>query len=201
MQSIQTHEIRWFFKEPLEHFSSFFERLPQGAATFEQRTDKYLIPVLQQGVGVKIRANRIEVKSRIGNPVPVAIAPGLQGYRESWVKYGFDLQADQEIDFIPAESPGDWLEVYKERWVTLVEVSHGNWCFHPTGTNPVNGVQLEYTRVRIQNRDWYTFGLEWPPTATEEIPERCFSESIPPDSLQRQESMGYPTFLYQRVVP
>ena len=196
---MKTHEIRWFFKEPQRYFSSFFERLPQEAATFEQRTDRYLIPVLEQGVGVKIRANRIEVKSRTANPIPVQIAPGLKGYRETWVKYGFDLQADQETDFSLAESSGAWLEVYKERWATLVEVSHTHWYFHPAGINPANWVQMEYTRVRIQNHFWYTFGLEWPSAATDEIPERFFSEIIPPDSLHQQESMSYPSFLYQQV--
>jgi hypothetical protein len=199
MQSIKTHEIRWFYKEPLEYLSTFFEQLPQGAATFEERTDAYLIPVLEKGVGIKIRANRVEVKSRTGKPVPTEIAPGLKGYRETWVKYGFDLQADQRSDFNPAETPGDWMEVYKERRATLVEVFQGNWNFHPVGTDLSNCVQFEYTRVGIQNRFWYTFGLEWPTTATEEIPERFYSEIIPQDSLQRQESRGYPTFLYQRI--
>ena len=105
MQSIKTHEIRWFYERPLEPLATFFNQLPEGAATFEERTDTYLIPVLEQGVGVKIRANRIEVKSRTGNPVPTEIAPGLKGYRETWVKYGFVLQADQATHFNPAETP------------------------------------------------------------------------------------------------
>ncbi len=201
MQSIKTHEIRWFYKEPLEYLSTFFEQLPQGAATFEERTDAYLIPVLEKGVGIKIRANRVEVKSRTGNPVPSEIAPGLKGYRETWVKYGFILQADQRSDFNPAEIPGDWMEVYKERRATLVEVSQGNWNFHPIGTDPTNRVQLEYTRVRIQNRFWYTFGLEWPAETPVEIPAPFFSGILPSESLQRQESMSYPSFLHQRVVP
>lgn len=198
---MKTHEIRWFYEEPLEPFPSFFEQLPQGAATFEQRTDKYLIPVLEQGVGVKIRANRIEVKSRIGTPVPVEIAPGLKGYQEAWVKYGFELQADQATHLSPAETSGDWLEVFKERWATLVEVSQGNWNFHPIGTNLSNCVQLEYTRVEIQNRLWYTFGLEWLAENPVEIPSPFFSGILPPESLQRQESMSYPSFLYQRIGP
>lgn len=201
MQSIKTHEIRWFYERPLEHLATFFDQLPEGAATFEERTDKYLIPVLEKGVGVKIRGNRIEVKSSTGQAVPTEIAPGLKGNQETWVKYGFNLQADEATYFNPAETAGDWLEVHKGRWATLVEVSGGNRNFHPIGTNPSNRVQLEYTRVGIQNRFWYTFGLEWLAETPMEIPGPFFSGILPPESLQRQESMGYPSFLYQRVVP
>lgn len=200
MQSLKTHEIRWFYERPLEQLTTFFEQLPEGAATYEERIDTYLIPVLEQGVGVKIRANRVEVKSRTGNPVPAEIAPGLKGYWEAWVKYGFVLQADQATQFDPSETPGAWLEVHKERWATLVEVSQGTWKFHPLGTNPPNSVLLEYTRVGIQNRFWYTFGLEWLAETPVEIPPPFFSGILPPEGLQRQESMGYPSFLYQRVL-
>jgi len=200
MQSLKTHEIRWFYERPLEHLTPFFEQLPQGVATFEERVDTYLIPVLEYGVGIKIRAGRVEVKSRTGNPVPTEIAPGLKGYRETWVKYGFALQAGQETHFNPAETPGDWLEVHKGRWATLVEVSRGNWNFHPIGVNPSNCVQLEYTRVGIQNRFWHTLSLEWPADTPLEILASFFSGILPPESLQRQESMSYPAFLTQQVV-
>ncbi|MGA9237784.1 hypothetical protein [Robiginitalea sp.] len=199
MQSIKTCEIRWFYEQPMEHLTAFFGQLPEGAATFEERTDTYLIPVLEQGVGVKIRTNRIEVKSRKGNPVPTEIAPGLKGYRETWVKYGFVLQADQATHFNPVETPDAWLQVHKERRATLVEVSRGNCKFHPIGTNLSNCVQLEYTRVGIQNRFWYTFGLEWLAETPVEIPASFFYGILPPESLQRQESMSYPSFLYQQV--
>lgn len=174
--------------------ASFFEGLPGDAATFEKRTDRYLPRALSDQTGIKLREGRLEIKSRMADPEPGQIAPGLEGITESWIKYGFEL-ADPEALHMDQV----WLEVAKERWVTLVDVAPANLQFHPLGEYPGPWVQLEYTRIILANGQWYTFGLEWPAGGATRIPESFFLGLFQGTHLRMGDSMGYPAFL-KRIV-
>ena len=192
---IKTREIRWFFEDPQMVLASFFEGLPRQAVSHEERTDRYLAGLLSEDTGIKLRGERLEIKSRVEGPETGRIAPGLVGVFETWVKYGFELKAGAPQGVAGEASTPQWLDVAKERWVTLVDATGPNLLFHPLGHQPGSFVQLEYTRISLGRRQWYTFGLEWPAESPVRIPDSFFVGVFKGTRLQKGQSMGYPAFL------
>jgi hypothetical protein len=195
VEMIKTREIRWFFESPQGLLTSFFEGLPRQAASYEERTDRYLAGLLSEGNGVKLRGGRLEIKSRVDGPETGVIAPGLEGVMETWVKYGFELKEGAQEGVADEDIAAQWLDVAKERWVTLVDATGPNLQFHPLGYQPGDYVQVEYTRISLGGRQWYTFGLEWLAGGPAGIPESFFVGVFKGTRLQKAQSMGYPAFL------
>lgn len=190
-----TREIRWFFKDPLPVIGSWFDQLPSRQVFSEERSDMYLLPIKRSDLGIKIRAGSLEIKSRPASPQPGRIAPGIEGYFESWIKHGFELNADTAGRRSNTPESPDWLEVSKKRSATLIRVSNDGLHFHTlTGTNP-GDVQMEYTTVNVKGALWYTFALEWPAQNELLIPETFFRDCLGGSELKRDQSMGYPEFL------
>lgn len=196
MGSMKTQEIRWFFGQAQAPLESLFQALPGDVVTREERTDHYLAPLLSDGLGIKVREGRLEIKSRTARPHPGQIAPGLEGCFETWVKYGFELRGSG-LDPVGGRPAPEWLRVHKKRWGTLLEPLPGEVRFHPLGTDPGGWVQLEYTHFSLNGQMWYTFGLEWLAEAPFGIPEPFFADIFKGTRLLRERSLGYPAFLCQ----
>ena len=195
LPNLKTLEIRWFFREDCHSLRSGFGRLPSEQLTRESRTDNYLRLPGRDDLGIKIRQGRLEIKYRICGPRAVEATPGIRGVQEGWEKLGFELTPDG----IPRNLPGDfeaaWVKVAKQRLVTTVHLADGQWHFQPPQQSIPGAVQVEYTRIRLEGMQWYTFGVEWPHGDPPDLALAVVKEWGPPEGLKEGDSMGYPTFI------
>ena len=195
----RTREVRWFVNQPVPQVPGWFEELPPTAYTRESREDIYLVLPGRSDLGVKFRENRLELKYRLGESRPEAIAPGITGSFESWEKMGFQFNPGISAHALPEESMASRVPVRKQRLATQIEQTGTGVNYHPLGAEVQKSVQLEYTGLQVFGSSWYTVGLEWPDTDGISLPVRLLSGILPSAVFQVSSSMGYPEFL-QRVL-
>ena len=175
------------------------DELKPNQYTREERTDVYLYLPGRMDVGIKRREGRLEVKYRIGPPWPKRIAPGLDGFQETWVKYGFELEsAIPELSGSPADV-STWYEISKFRKALVVHRSKIGLEFRPLQYMKDTDVQLEYTRLQVLGQTWFTFGLEWPAGVELRLPKPFLTGILGKDTLSPRDSMGYAEFLQHRI--
>jgi hypothetical protein len=142
-----TREVRWFFDGRLpDHVLQWFT----GHADFgvERRIDRYDLASARRGVGVKQRGTTsLDSKFRVLRVHEVAIAPGVPGHVEDWIKIS------EPLDEHAANRLQDPVEVHKElftrsyllpgaegvgceaelAWVIAGQVSAWTICFETFG--------------------------------------------------------------------
>ena len=154
-----TAEVRWFSRgvipeDVLAWFVSDFPYLEVQPP----RVDAYFPLITDDGVGIKLRERRIEIKQRYGDLGTMALAAGVVGFPELWRKWAFGLVA---YGGDPGE-PDGWISVQKTRLVR-------NYAFLPgldtpravPGTfAPARGCSMELTEVAVNGTAWWTAGFE-----------------------------------------
>ena len=61
------------------------------------------------------------------------------------------------------------------------------------------GCQVEYTRILIDEKIWYTFGLEWFGEPWLELNPEVFMEILVGTRLQSQNTQSYPQFILDHL--
>jgi len=109
---LPTLEVRWFLPGAVpESVAAWFDALGE-AVEAESRTDRYLVPVASDELGLKVREGRVEAKQRIGRD-DVATWGQATAVPETWRKWVFG-------DIGDAELADRWIEVQKtrrQRWL------------------------------------------------------------------------------------
>ncbi len=198
---MKTSEIRWFFKDPKPGVEKWLGLLDTHRLTREHRTDSYLYLPQRDDLGIKVREGRLEVKYREDPPRPKKIARGCEGYLETWVKYGFELAPGKPVDEILTGQDPIWSEVRKSRTALLIHQTNPRLEYGPLQFGNKTAIQLEYTRIEVSQKIWYTLGLEWPASIDPELPESFFTEILGGGSMSLDESMGYAAFLQRLASP
>ena len=205
-------EIRWFFREAPSWLLHLFKAWPEGAYSEETREDLYL-ETGEDSIGIKLRHNQLEIKTRIGTPEFLQIS-GVSGVLEHWEKRGFPIRGDWN----PGNRTEGWITVRKTRKATLCRpVSEGIEC-EPLAAGMPPSCQVEHTVVTIEGVSWHSFGLEWPeggipgyenhtdwlPGILEHMGVSGLGDPTISDlqeaGLSEGNSMGYPAFLNRRIV-
>ena len=199
--SFRTREVRWFLSRPIPEVSQWFEVLPQASYTRESREDVYLVLPGRNGLGVKFRENRLELKYRLATSGSQEVVPGIKGSLESWEKLSFPSTPEMASSFLPEGSKATRVSVLKRRMATMIETTSGQTTFHPLGTPVTAGVQFEYTELQVMGSDWHTLGLEWPGDKGVVLPAGLLA-AFPAEALAKVAlSMGYPEFLQRLIHP
>ncbi len=200
---IETVELRWFFPGHIpEDMVVWFEQIPSEEEIIEQpiRVDKYLWTKPQEGVGVKVREGRVEVKQRTGEPRTVQMGEQVCGVIELWEKRQV---VDADLDELA--EVGKWVPVEKKRRLRHfygkgAAIAKQFLAKHrPEAVLPPD-CHLEITAVRLAGAAWWTLGFEAEGTevVVEEkllpIVEKVF-ETAPPMALDVSASFGYPQWL------
>ena len=156
-----TAEARWVFtgvipEAVLSWFVSDFPMLEEQST----RIDCYLLVRDTDGLGVKHREGRIEVKQRYGQPMSIAFAPHAAGVVELWRKWGFGL-AEYAASGETLERQDEWIFVQKSRLVRNYLVESANTLVAaPRSLSPVRECSVELTQVLVEDQAWWTIGFE-----------------------------------------
>jgi hypothetical protein len=217
MNPIPSFEIRWFFKVAPPALTQWFGQKVkdfQFTSAIPSRVDFYLPLPASKGMSVKLREGNIEIKQLIKNFGRRQFGiPKIEGKKEHWVKWSFDLNdVDSLAQEIIKTKKYNWLEVPKERF---------GFKYHFQGRKKAvqvgikdripEGCQVEFTRILVKGKEYYSFGLEAFSESSHEKEnfakgaELAFydlthwnmvvGKPIPEVNLPLEKSMGYPEFL------
>lgn len=183
---LRTLEMRWFKQGeiPLAISRWFNQDCPgKRVQEAESRIDWYLQPIAPcDNLNIKFRQGRLEVKWREQQFPPVALAQQGQGRVEQWVKWLCEAESMQ--DFLPQDPA--WVAVEKARLQRQFVLSPEAFC------------NVELTQLRVQEQNWWTFGLEstgdqdslyqivW------EVGQNC------PETFTKEDAAAYPHWLAQQ---
>ena len=140
---IHSAEVRWFFPGILQDavLDAF------DARRESVRHDRYLRLRGVDAVGVKLRQGRLEVKARRGPIETVALAEGVSGNCDCWVKWACAADKLDQLTALLAEDTREWIDVQKERCVRV----YGD---------ATTGCHVELTKIVVDRAHWWTLGIE-----------------------------------------
>jgi len=152
-----TAEVRWFVEGriPDDLLVWFAEGFPLLEAQ-PPRVDVYLPIPSDDGVGIKLREGRIEIKQRYGSLGPMIFSHGVAGIPELWRKWTFG-------PVMPGENGLDgWVGVQKIRLVRNYSVgADGEKPVPiPHTRSPERGCSVELTEATANGQVWWTMGFE-----------------------------------------
>jgi hypothetical protein len=191
-----TAEIRWFRISPMPELFDWFQSNGAEWERTTERTDFYQrLP--REDLGIKLREGSVESKLRTSNPHLFTLQDGYTGYVDTWEKFSFRIkEEDTETgDILSGMFEGQWISVRKRRMgLKAVSIGEGRWDLLPMHEFPENGIQLEYTRIELNDRTHYSFCLE--SFGADRPSLESWNLPLPPQvKLLPEESYSYPEFL------
>jgi hypothetical protein len=163
MQS--SFEIRWFFLALPDAVSMWFESKGfHFSSSNPVRVDHYLPLPAKKAMGIKLREGNVEIKHLLKSTGRRGFENGrITGKIQHWVKWSFDLaDADPLSHAIIRDNKHDWIAVQKERLgfkYKFTKSGREQGEIDILDMTP-EGCLVEFTRLIINNKIYYTFGLE-----------------------------------------
>ncbi|MGC9522545.1 MAG: hypothetical protein ACP5HG_11775 [Anaerolineae bacterium] len=201
-----TAEVRWFEEGEIpDHVLDWFAQVHPMSQPEPVRVDHYLRLRDTDGLGIKFREGRIEVKQRYGRASVATLVPNAAGPVERWRKWGFDL-AEPAEDREIIQGTEAWVAVRKERQVGHYGVGRDGAVERlPPLPFQVSGCSVELTRVTtphrpLRGRIWWTLGFEATGKESElvdtlTVVARHVLRSLRGIELSAKTSYGYPRWL------
>lgn len=197
-----TTEVRWFQEGELpSQWLPWFEGCPGPWRDEPPRADFYLIARETDGLGVKIRQGRMEIKLRQESWGILQLNNHIRGVVEHWHKWSFEIV---DIHDLPAGIDGsdlNWTKVRKLRRLRRYQLSRtGELEPLPENTYPPDLCEVELTKVWIGEQPWWTLAIEAPGSkkSSHEVltatSHQLFSLERAP-MLPAKYSFGYPHWL------
>lgn len=152
-----TAEVRWFVEGRIPgDFLAWFAKDFPLLETQPPRVDIYLPILTDDGMGIKLREGRIEIKQRYGRLGPMTLTHGVVGIPELWRKWAFGPVA-------PGENGLEgWVAVQKTRLVRnyAVGAEGERPVAIPHTRSPERGCSVELTEALANGQVWWTIGFE-----------------------------------------
>ncbi len=195
-------EVKWFREGAIPPTVwEWFQQRDGQPETQPCRVDYYLRVTDRDSLGIKLREGRIEIKQRHRQYGVVRFDGRVAGLVEQWHKWGFELTS---VGSDPASILGvsrSWIGVKKERRLYRYRVTSDQKVVAVPATGyPVQGCQLELTRIGVEERTWWSLGFEaFGDVSTIEeslfvVARQVLAAGEPP-ALEAKESYGYPKWL------
>lgn len=203
-----TAEVRWFLKDTQPDVLESLFKINNIVLTGEPtRTDWYLLNHDEE-VSTKIRENKLEVKKMISTPEFFNQGETVQGYFQTWVKYGFNISGGEDINsVIRQELSPDWVPVTKKRLVARFEINKDSLQQVPAKTLPEEGCTLEIASVYLTEQSWCTVCIETSGSAGRMVENLKLAASTLLNKMPRnfqlpfRFSLSYPQFLNKIFYP
>ncbi len=193
---IHTAEMRWFYKgELLPVVQTWFETLNAMHDVQPPRTDYYVYSS-DEGLNVKLREGRAEIKRRVAPGEIVSLPNGSTGCCEHWYKWSLPLDESALLEEHPL-----WTSVRKKRTMLRYHLGEHDTVlpmFPGVETNKICTVEL--SQVEKQGAWWWSVCFEASGygnrlnTAVMKVAEYVLQQPGAPD-LDREHAMGYPAWL------
>lgn len=199
---LPTTEVRWFHEGELPPpWLRWFEGCPGPWIDEPPRTDSYLIIKDTDGLGVKFRQGRLEIKQRQKSWGILHLNNRAQGLVEHWIKWSFEIAGspDSPAGLIRPES--NWTEVQKLRKLRRYQLrDNGQLVPLTEEANPPNLCEVELTKVWIGEQSWWSLAFEAPGDkgASREVMLAVASQLFGLEGtpiLNAPNSYGYPRWL------
>jgi hypothetical protein len=167
--------------------------------------DYYLRIDEGDGLGVKLREGRIEVKQRYGRQEMVRFGESAAGVVERWRKWSFRLAESGIVEAALHGMSASWIGVRKERALRTFQVGGDRRVRAAPGGEVLGaGCGWEVAKVECAGEVWWSVGFE---AFGEEVERRDTLLSVADHILsageapvlEQEDSYGYPRWL-QRVV-
>jgi hypothetical protein len=205
MFSVVTNEVRWFYAGLAPGMIiDWHHNLGGLFREHETRTDHYLILPGNDGLGIKWREGRIELKKKIADLGMVKIHSGI-GMAEQWKKWSFEIeQGDQTFSILTSE-PENWVAVTKKRCLQLFTFNQDDELIPHSGTfGEDETVRVELSEVKLNEKHWWTLGVEFTVQKNEAKSDstvlmRRLLADFPDLKLDASASFGYPKWLADRL--
>ena len=193
----KSKEIRWFFSDSLEPVDQWFAQRNLFLSSASPRTDFYLPIPGKNDITYKLREGNIEAKFRNGEPISYNLTDTASGKLEEWIKWSFNVTDDDELATnIIKSKKFSWVEVVKTRiGVKLFIDNAGQLKVVDIKQRVPDGIQIEYTKIVINDRPSYSFCFEWFGDSDLKPEKNFIDELTGTANLIVEESMGYGEFL------
>ena len=161
-----TVEARWFRQgEVSPEVASWFHEAEGDVDRRPRRVDHYLRLKNRNGLGIKLREGRIEVKQRNLRKDAIHFHQHAVGAIEHWRKWSFPLAGSHQAQLSIAVPEASWTRVSKERRLLtyrLTEDGRVVVATSPRDRSDVTrqGCVMELTGVRVGGQDWWTLAFE-----------------------------------------
>lgn len=193
-----TAEVRWFAEGSLPDEVERWFRAVAGEQSWEARTDRYVRPASPDGLGVKVRAGRLEVKRLAAVVGEDRLHERATGRVECWRKWSFPLGAGATL----YDARGDWVSVEKRRQKGTFAVRNGDVERVQREEQAGQGCSLEVAEVEVAEQTWWSVGFEAFGTYEQialllylrHAATHVFAAATPP-ALSAEQSMSYPAWL------
>ncbi|PSR54286.1 hypothetical protein AHMF7605_12525 [Adhaeribacter arboris] len=210
---VYSSEIRWFFNALAEvsTIEKWFNAQQKFFSGQWGRADIYLRQADLRTHSVKIREGKVEVKVLLQDRGVVTIPSTNSGLGNDWVKYSFELKEtdaenkallEQFSQPLAETKENLWVRVEKERLLVKYSLNEANDTLSVTSEDawPDEGCGVELTKIKVNQQEYYTFGLEaFSKTQREKQNLDQVLNYILPEinvtSLQSNQSDSYPGFL------
>jgi hypothetical protein len=191
-------EIRWFLSGPMPTAMAEWFNLPILGGEPEIQTDDYLLLPNCHVTGVKMREDKLQVKSLCREPTPLMITDQISGWAASWVKWSIDLDSATARAFYQENLP---VRVQKRRWRRKLSVETDQSVEVPLEMPIEYGCFLELSTLQVRDATWWSLNLEsfGPAQTIDESLRRCIYHFLrkppPPTRLLAADSKSYPEWL------
>lgn len=160
-----SYEVRWFFKDAPVFLLEWFEHKGyQFDYKKPSRVDSYLPLMADQRMGIKLREGNIEAKQLIKSHGPRKFKTiKIKGEVQEFIKWSFELDKQDPLSkTILKKQKSNWIAIAKER------IGY-KYSFNKKGkllgevdaeSSMDEGCQVEFTRIVIKSKIYFTFGFE-----------------------------------------
>lgn len=153
-----TAEVRWFRTGPITpSVEDWFGQHAPPPQPEPARVDRYLQPSGGDGLNVKLRAGRMEIKRRVSTAGQIRFTQQAAGLVERWRKWSFAIGDTPALDRYAGPTTPDWVDVRKARLLKTYSFRAGELIL---GGSAADGCEMELTRVEARGRTWWTLALE-----------------------------------------
>ena len=207
-----TIEVRWFQRghcpAPVDDwFRHALDSASSIPPAHEERQDLYLHLPGSEDLGIKLRgphSDKVEIKRRQQDSGLTTLHSGIVGRVEHWIRWSFNIDANNPGVGDPTRPPGAWVLVGKTRDSRTFTVQpDGSIQEVAARDGLLEGCTAELAHVDTAGQTWWTFALEafGPPGSVrrnfDAIARRIFEERPSPYAFSADCSLSYPAWVGQ----
>ena len=194
-----TTEVRWFYEgklpDPVADWFYHFNPVIQ-----QPRTDYYLNFTERARVGIKLREENIQIKTRISAFESLRYLLNVAGEAAKYERWSFPVVGNEEwITLI--NRPDVWIPVKKMRRMMRFTLDGGYPDQIEMEESADNGCEVELSQVEVTGKAYWSLAFEsFGPTAEVNLEKTVwdiFENQACPVSFEKERSFGYARLIHE----